>query len=128
MENKKIIIPFFVILVAGLVAFNLYIVNKGSSSPEFNRYNGYAKTLGTDWNISEDTAGSFAYSNCESVGNGDPLYVNFMSTDHVKSSAAVFAAYCPESFDEFLSSVSDQNPEYSSLVRSIDENIGRYVE
>jgi len=76
-----------------------------------------------DWTISEDTAKSFADANCDKLATGDMPAIKFRNENHVKSSAAVLAAYCPDSFDNFLAGIVMKYPEYKSTAMYVNERL-----
>ena len=115
--------------VFGLVTFVtlLFVVllnTASDESPRFDKYKTYAGQLNIDdWTISEDTAQSFASSNCESLSLGDMPAISFKNEDHVKSSDAVLAAYCPSSYRPFLAGVLIDYPEYTDTALYINTTL-----
>ncbi|UUG69518.1 hypothetical protein SEA_SHAM_217 [Streptomyces phage Sham] len=114
------------IIGAGITVVVLAIIVATSMvTPEtkFERYQRYADDVHVvDWTISEDTAKSFADANCDKLAEGKMPSLRFKNEDHVKSSGAVIAAYCPESFDNFLAGLVMKHPEYVDTAKyMIDE-------
>lgn len=117
--GAAIAIVTIIVLAAILVSDS---ANK--SSPKFNKYKQYANELiVTDWTISQDTAESFADANCDKLANGQVPAIKYMNENHVKSSAAVIAAYCPDSFDNFLAGVITDDPEYKNTALYVNERL-----
>ncbi|QQO39878.1 membrane protein [Streptomyces phage Belfort] len=123
MEKKWIYTIFGGVLVA-VVLLVVTVLNVDTTKTKFETYQNYAKQVNlVDWSISEDTAESFAKANCDKLATGDMPAIRFQNSDHVKSSAAVLAAYCPNSFDNFLAGVIMNNPEYKSTAMYVNERI-----
>jgi hypothetical protein len=114
-------------LAAVITALVLAVVIVGVDNrppTRFDKYQQYAKDVNiVDWTISEDTAKSFAEANCEKLDEGDMPAIRFKNGEHVKSSGAVIAAYCPKSFDNFLAGIALDYPEYISVVEYLNYRI-----
>lgn len=109
--------------LATVVALIVVLLNSGGNS-KFDKYQSYANEVNVvDWTISEDTAKSFADANCDKLATGDMPGIRFQNENHVKSSAAVIAAYCPDSFDNFLAGVIMKYPDYKETALYINEEI-----
>lgn len=110
-----------VITVAVLAAI---LVSDAATDRKFDRYKQYANELNVvDWTISEDTAQTFADANCDKLAVGETPAIKYRNESHVKSSAAVIAAYCPDSFDNFLAGIIMNGPEYKETALYINEEI-----
>lgn len=102
----------------------ILLLSGDSRQSRFDEYKSYARQVNiVDWSISEDTAKNFAEANCDKLATGEMPAINFRSTDHVKSSAAVLAAYCPNSFDNFLAGIIVKYPQYKSTAIYINERL-----
>lgn len=111
-------------VVTVLVLATILVSDVAQGNSKFDKYSKYTNQLGVvDWTISESTAQNFADSNCEKLAVGDVPAIRFRSEDHVKSSAAIIAAYCPDSFDNFVAGVITDDPEYKDLALYINEKI-----
>lgn len=123
MEKKWIYAIAGSVMVAVLLLV-VVVLNVDKSKTKYETYQNYAKQVDiVDWSISEDTAKNFAESNCDKLATGDMPAIKFRNSDHVKSSAAVLAAYCPDSFDNFLAGVIMNNPEYRNTAMYVNERI-----
>ncbi|XAO35394.1 hypothetical protein SEA_FRANCOB_230 [Streptomyces phage Francob] len=113
-----------VALLTGMLLVMVILLNGDSRHDKFDTYKEYAKQVNVvDWSISEDTAKSFAEANCDKLAVGEMPAIKFRSADHVKSSAAVLAAYCPDSFDNFLAGIIIKYPEYKDTATYINERL-----
>lgn len=122
--NKKYVYCVIAAVITVVVLAIILVSDRPNDSAEFNKYKNYADNVGvTDWTISEDTAKSFADANCDKLAIGDMPSIKFMNVNHVKSSAAVIAAYCPDSFDNFLAGVVMKYPEYKGTALYINERL-----
>ncbi|WMI33595.1 hypothetical protein SEA_KENREY_233 [Streptomyces phage Kenrey] len=123
MEKKWYLgIAAFAIALATLVI--VVVSGLDTTQSKFEEYESYAKQVNiVDWSISEDTAKSFAEANCDKLATGEMPAIRFQSTDHVKSSASVLAAYCPASFDNFLAGIIMKYPEYKSTAMYLNERL-----
>ncbi|WNN94784.1 membrane protein [Streptomyces phage Phredrick] len=123
MEKKWIVgIATFAIAVVTLIV--VIVSSTDTTQSKFEKYESYAKQVNiVDWSISEDTAKSFAEANCDKLATGEMPAIRFQSTDHVKSSASVLAAYCPASFDNFLAGIIMKYPEYKSTAMYLNERL-----
>ncbi|QIQ63080.1 hypothetical protein SEA_MOAB_226 [Streptomyces phage Moab] len=122
--HKKWIYGGSIAILTGLAILMVFLLNGDSHPSRFDEYKSYAKQVNiVDWSISEDTAKSFAEANCDKLATGEMPAIKFRSTDHVKSSAAVLAAYCPASFDNFLAGIVMKYPEYKSTALYINERL-----
>lgn len=123
MQRKWILGGSLAILTA-LAVLMIILLNGDSHHSKFDNYERYAKQVNVvDWSISEDTAKSFAEANCDKLAVGEMPAIKFQSTDHVKSSAAVLAAYCPDSLDNFEAGIIMKYPEYKSTALYINERL-----
>ena len=113
-----------VALLTGVLVAMVLLLGGDSRHSKFDTYKEYAKQVNVvDWSISEDTAKGFAEANCDKLAMGEMPAIKFQSADHVKSSAAVLAAYCPASFDNFLAGVIMKYPEYRSTAMYVNERL-----
>lgn len=120
-KNWIIGITFGVITAVTLLV--VVLLNMDTNS-KYDDYKGYSNQLNVvDWTVSEDTAKSFADANCDKLATGEMPAIKFRSENHVKASAAVIAAYCPNSFFNFLAGVIDKHPEYKRTALYINEEI-----
>jgi len=111
-------------ILTGIVVAMVLLLSGDSHHSKFDDYKSYAKQVNiVDWSISESTAEDFAEANCDKLAIGEMPAIKFRSTDHVKSSAAVLAAYCPQSFDNFLAGIIMKYPEYKSTATYINERL-----
>lgn len=111
-----------VITVTVLAAILMSDMANGNS--KFDKYKKYANELNVvDWTISEDTANSFADANCDKLAVGDIPQVKYRNESHVRSSAAVIAAYCPDSFDNFLAGIVMKYPNYKNTALYVNERL-----
>jgi hypothetical protein len=108
-----------------VLAIIMVLLLQGDSRPSrFDEYKSYAKQVNVvDWSISENTAKSFATANCDKLAQGEMPGIKFQNSDHVKSSAAVLAAYCPDSFDNFLAGIIMKYPEYKNTAMYVNERL-----
>ncbi|AXG66297.1 hypothetical protein SEA_ANNADREAMY_212 [Streptomyces phage Annadreamy] len=118
-------------IVAALFGAALLVVMLLASNKEqpttFEQYKEYAQQVNVvDWTISEDTAESFADANCNKLEQGEMPAIAFQNGEHVKSSGAVIAAYCPESFDNFLAGIAMKYPEYIETAKYLNYRIKVY--
>ena len=121
---KKVLWLIFGMVTFVTLLFVVLLNTASEESPRFEKYNDYANQLNvSDWDISEDTAQSFASSNCESLSLGDMTAMMFKNDDHLKSSAAVIAAYCPSSYRPFLAGVLVDYPEYTDTALYINRTL-----
>ena len=106
-----------------MVVLALIVSTAINPQTTYERYQQYAADVNVvDWTISEDTAKGFADANCEKLAQGKMPSIKFKNEEHVKSSGAVIAAYCPESFDNFLAGLVMKYPEYVNTAKyMIDE-------
>jgi hypothetical protein len=106
------------------VFFVVLLLNTTTPQTNFEMYKSYAKQVNVvDWSISEGTAKSFAEANCEKLAVGDMPAIRFQNEDHVKSSAAILAAYCPKSFSNFLAGVIMNHSEYKETALYVNERL-----
>lgn len=113
-----------VAILTGFVVLAVLLLSGDTRHSKYDTYKEYAKQVNiVDWSISEDTAKSFAEANCDKLAVGEMPAIKFSNADHVKSSAAVFAAYCPNSFDNFLAGVIMNYPEYRNTAMYINERL-----
>lgn len=122
--DKKWILGILGAIVTGVVL--LVIIVNSAVKPEttYERYQRYADDVNVvDWTISEDTAESFADANCDKLAEGKMPSLRFRNEDHVKSSGAVIAAYCPDSFDNFLAGLVMKHPEYVDTAKYMIDKI-----
>lgn len=121
---KKVLWLIFGMVTFVTLLFVVLLNTASEESPRFEKYKDYANQLNvTDWDISEDTAQSFASSNCESLSIGDMPAMMFKNDEHLKSSAAVLAAYCPDSYRPFLAGVLIDYPEYTDTALYINRTL-----
>ena len=110
--------------VLTIIVLAIILVSDTASNSRFEKYKQYANEVGvTDWTISEDTAKSFADSSCDKLAEGDMPHVRFRNEDHIKSSGSVIAAYCPESFHNFVAGILMNNPEYRQVIMYMNDRI-----
>jgi len=116
-------IAFAVVSITTL-AIVLWVNSGNDESPKFHQYKQYASELNVvDWTISQDTAESFAQGNCDKLAIGSMPAIKFQNEDHVKSSASVLAAYCPDSLDNFLAGIIMKYPEFKDTAMYINDRI-----
>lgn len=122
--EKKWLFGIVGAVITGVVL--LVIIVNATVKPEttFERYQRYAEDVNVvDWTISEDTAKNFADANCDELAQGRMPEIKFRNGEHVKSSGAVIAAYCPESFDNFLAGIAMKYPEYIETAKYLNYRI-----
>ena len=119
----KTVLPLAFIAVISAIVMAIVLTGSSGESSEYARYKRYSNELAIDWKISQDTAQSFANSNCDKLAVGQMPAIRFQNTEHVESSAAVIAAYCPDSFENFLAGVITKYPEYKSTALYVNERL-----
>lgn len=122
---KKQYVYGAVVAALSVIVLAFILVSDGANdNSKFGKYKTYASRVGVvDWTISEDTASSFADANCDKLADGEMPAIKFMNENHVKSSASVIAAYCPDSFDNFLAGIVMKYPEYKDTALYVNERL-----
>lgn len=122
--QKKWVYGAVCAIVTVIVLAIILVSDSANGHSQFDRYKSYADKVGVvDWSISENTAEGFADANCDKLAQGQVPAIRFMNENHVKSSAAVIAAYCPKSFDNFLAGVITDDPEYRNTALYVNERL-----
>lgn len=122
--KKRHIYGIGIAILTVVVLAIILVSDRAQGNPRFEKYKQYANGLNVvDWTISESTAKSFADSSCDKLAQGQVPAIKYRNENHVKSSAAVIAAYCPESFDNFLAGVITDDPEYRETALYINEEL-----
>lgn len=100
-----------------------FVINQNIKNPsDYGKSQEYSKIVNvTNWQISEGTANSFAEASCDKLAIGQMPAMKFQNEDHVKSSASVIAAYCPNSLHVFLVGVMINHPEYKETAIYIND-------
>jgi hypothetical protein len=121
---KKRYIYSIGVAIVTVIVLAIILVSDSANNSQYGKYKQYANQVGVvDWSISEDTAKSFAEANCDKLAIGDMPAIKFKNENHVKSSASVFAAYCPASFDNFLAGIITDYPQYKETALYINEEL-----
>lgn len=121
---KKTYVYSICLAIVAAIVLAIVLVSDRGDNTQYDTYKKYASEVGVvDWSISEDTAKSFADANCDKLAIGDMPAIRFRNDNHVKSSASVIAAYCPDSFDNFLAGIITDYPEYKSTALYVNERL-----
>ena len=126
--KKEFVYGAIAAIIGAITLLAVFLV-AGRVEPKstYDQYKEYAQQVNVvDWNVSEDTASSFADANCDKLAQGEMPSILFRNGEHVKSSGAVIAAYCPESFDNFLAGIAMKYPEYIETAKYLNYRIKVY--
>lgn len=126
--KKEFVYGTIVAAISGIVLLAVFIfAARVEPKSTFERYQEYSQQVNVvDWTVSEDTAKTFADANCDKLAQGDMPAIQFKNGEHVKSSGAVIAAYCPMSFDNFLAGIAMKYPEYIETAKYLNYRIKVY--
>ena len=111
-------------LVLVTVSVLVFITTRETESQDYKTYKSYAQRIDMgDWNISQESAESFASGNCAHFERGGMPAFKIRSDDHLKSTTAILASYCPDAFRPYLAGVLAKAPEYAPTVMLINDEL-----
>lgn len=114
------------LVVAALtIAIGTMVFFQDTASPNFQEYKRHSEQVRMgDYEISQETAETFASNNCKLYEQGSNVSLKYQSDDHFKSTASVVAAYCSETaFYAFLAAEYGMHPEMSDVIMFVEKRI-----
>jgi hypothetical protein len=119
--RNRLLILAPIAVAAGAVA--VFLAIRPTGSPEYRKYKEYMGRLHAEWDVSQDTAESFAEGNCRHLEEGGQPGFKIQNKEHLNGTAALLAAYCPNAMGPYLDTVRTLYPEYQPQTTTIENTL-----
>ncbi|MFF7975792.1 hypothetical protein [Streptomyces sp. NPDC007905] len=110
-------------IAVAAVAVAVFLAVRPTGSPEYRKYKEYMGRLHAEWDVSQDTAESFAEGNCRHLEGGGQPGFKIQNKEHLNATAALLAAYCPNAMGPYLDTVRTLYPAYQLQAKTIENTL-----